>query len=79
MCRLLTYFGMPAVLEELLYEQEHSLIIQSYKPQEMISGTVNADGFGIGWYHPQKGTKPSFIKVPTLFGTMLISQASAAI
>ena len=30
---------------------EHSLIVQSYKPREMISGTVNADGFGIGWYH----------------------------
>lgn len=45
----------------------------------MISGTVNADGFGIGWCHPQKETKPSLIKVPSLFGTMLISQASAAI
>jgi len=49
---------MPAVLEDLLYEPEHSLIIQSYKPKEMISGTVNADGFGIGWYHPQKDVKP---------------------
>jgi glutamine amidotransferase len=30
---------------------EHSLIVQSYRPMEMTSGTVNADGFGVGWYN----------------------------
>ncbi|CCH65793.1 hypothetical protein RINTHM_13350 [Richelia intracellularis HM01] len=33
-------------------------IIQSYKPQEIISGTANPDGFGIGWYDQQKDVKP---------------------
>ncbi len=58
MCRLLAYLGSPVSLEPLLYQPEHSLIVQSYKPQEMLSGTVNADGFGIGWYHVQKDTEP---------------------
>lgn len=58
MCRLLAYLGSPEYLEKLLYNHEHSLIIQSYKPQEMNSGTVNADGFGVGWYHAQKDTEP---------------------
>ena len=58
MCRLLAYLGSPISLEKLLYNHEHSLITQSYNPQEMISGTVNADGFGIGWYHSQKDTEP---------------------
>jgi glutamine amidotransferase len=31
---------------------EHSLVVQSYQPLEMTSGTVNADGFGVGWYNP---------------------------
>ena len=58
MCRLLAYAGLPISLEKLLYNHEHSLITQSYKPQEMISGTVNADGFGVGWYHTLHDTEP---------------------
>jgi ergothioneine biosynthesis protein EgtC len=58
MCRLLAYLGLPVSLEHLLYKPEHSLIVQSYQPREMTSGVVNADGFGVGWYHSQKDTKP---------------------
>lgn len=58
MCRLLAYLGSPISLQPLLYEPEHSLIVQSYQPREMLSGVVNADGFGVGWYHPQKDTEP---------------------
>lgn len=58
MCRLLGYLGPPIPLEKLLYKPEHSLIVQSYQPHEMTSGVVNADGFGVGWYHSQKDTNP---------------------
>ncbi|AFY56337.1 TIGR03442 family protein [Rivularia sp. PCC 7116] len=58
MCRLLAYLGSSISLENLLYNHEHSLIVQSYQPQEMMSGTVNADGFGVGWYHALKDTEP---------------------
>lgn len=58
MCRLLAYLGSPIFLEPLLSKPEHSLIVQSYQPREMLSGVVNADGFGIGWYHAQKDTEP---------------------
>lgn len=58
MCRLLGYIGSPIALDKLLYKPEHSLIVQSYQPREMNSGVVNADGFGIGWYHAQKDTNP---------------------
>ena len=50
MCRLLGYLGSSIQLDRILIKPEHSLIIQSYKPQEMTSGLLNADGFGIGWY-----------------------------
>lgn len=50
MCRLLAYLGTPISLYPLLYEPTHSLVVQSYQPREMISGVVNADGFGVGWY-----------------------------
>lgn len=61
MCRLLAYLGSPIFLEYLLYKPEHSLIAQSYQPREMISGAVNADGFGVGWYHDQKDTDSEHI------------------
>ena len=62
MCRLLGYIGSSIPLDYILSKPEHSLIVQSYKPLEMNSGVLNADGFGIGWYHPEKETKPFIYK-----------------
>jgi ergothioneine biosynthesis protein EgtC len=62
MCRLLAYLGSPISLEPLLYQPEHSLIVQSYQPREMLSGVVNADGFGVGWYDAKKNTEPFIYK-----------------
>jgi glutamine amidotransferase len=51
MCRHLAYLGPPVRLSELLTEAPHSLVQQSWAPQDMRgSGTINADGFGVGWY-----------------------------
>ena len=58
MCRLLGYLGSTIQLDQLLYKPEHSLLVQSYQPQEMTSGVVNADGLGIGWYHAQQDVDP---------------------
>ncbi|QZZ19867.1 ergothioneine biosynthesis protein EgtC [Leptothermofonsia sichuanensis E412] len=58
MCRLLGYLGPAVELDRLLTKPEHSLVVQSYQPREMTAGLLNADGFGIGWYHPQKVTAP---------------------
>lgn len=58
MCRLLGYLGDPILLDSILYKPEHSLIVQSYQPREMTSGVLNADGFGLGWYHRNQDTNP---------------------
>jgi ergothioneine biosynthesis protein EgtC len=58
MCRLLGYIGSSISLDNILCKPEHSLIVQSYQPREMTSGLMNADGFGIGWYHPNQDTNP---------------------
>ncbi|GAB3454715.1 ergothioneine biosynthesis protein EgtC [Streptomonospora sediminis] len=50
MCRHLAYLGPPRTLYELLYAAPFSLHTQSYAPREQRHGTVNADGFGAGWY-----------------------------
>jgi glutamine amidotransferase len=50
MCRHLAYLGRPAPLRELLADPPHSLLRQSWAPRRQQHGTVNADGFGVGWY-----------------------------
>jgi glutamine amidotransferase len=50
MCRHLAYLGPPIALADPVLRQPHSLLHQSWAPRDMRgSGTVNADGFGIGW------------------------------
>lgn len=51
MCRFVTYLGQAVTLERVISAPEHSLVVQSYRPVEMTSGVVNADGFGVGWYN----------------------------
>lgn len=50
MCRHLAYLGPTATLGRLLSDPEHSLVRQSWEPRRQRHGTINADGFGIGWY-----------------------------
>jgi glutamine amidotransferase len=50
MCRHLAYLGPPASLRSLLIDPPHSLYRQAWAPRLQRHATVNADGFGIGWY-----------------------------
>ncbi|MEU9558599.1 ergothioneine biosynthesis protein EgtC [Streptomyces fumanus] len=50
MCRHLAYVGPEVRLGELLVAPAHGLYRQSWAPRRQRYGTVNADGFGVGWY-----------------------------
>ncbi|MFF9568757.1 ergothioneine biosynthesis protein EgtC [Streptomyces sp. NPDC014685] len=50
MCRHIAYLGASVALGEMLTEPPHSLVRQSWAPRRQRYGTVNADGFGVGWY-----------------------------
>lgn len=56
MCRWLAYSGPPILLDQMIAQPVKSLIHQSHDAEESKS-TINADGFGIGWYgeHLQPG------------------------
>lgn len=58
MCRLLGYLGTPVSLETFLTQPKHSLVAQSYQPQEMTAGLMNVDGFGLGWHASQLDQLP---------------------
>ena len=49
MCRWIAYSGRPIYLEDALFKPENSLINQS-RNARWTTSTVNADGFGVGWY-----------------------------
>jgi glutamine amidotransferase len=52
MCRHIAYVGEETAIGDVLVEPPHSLYRQSWAPRHQRYGTVNADGFGVGWYAP---------------------------
>lgn len=58
MCRHIAYLGPVRSPAETLFEAPHSLCEQAYAPADMRgSGTVNVDGFGLGWF-PRGDARP---------------------
>ncbi|MFJ8944572.1 ergothioneine biosynthesis protein EgtC [Streptomyces sp. NPDC102395] len=50
MCRHMAFLGEESPLGVLLVDPPHALYRQSWAPRRQRHGTVNADGFGVGWY-----------------------------
>ncbi|WP_441248997.1 ergothioneine biosynthesis protein EgtC [Kitasatospora sp. McL0602] len=50
MCRHLAYLGEPVAIRELVVEPPSGLWRQSWAPRLQQYGSLNADGFGVGWY-----------------------------
>ena len=59
MCRLAAYLGPAIPLRQFLLDPPHSLYRQAREPQELLYTTLNADGFGFGWYSPD-GTPSTY-------------------
>lgn len=55
MCRHMAYLGPPVAVSRLLLDPPYGLHRQSWAPRAQRHGTVNADGFGLGWYPPGTG------------------------
>ncbi len=62
MCRHLAWLGEPRTLAALVLDPPHSLLRQSYAPREQAHGTVNADGYGVGWYAPDVRPEPARLR-----------------
>jgi dimethylhistidine N-methyltransferase len=50
MCRHLAYLGEPVSIKSIIIDPPRSLAEQAWAPREQRYGTMNVDGFGIGWY-----------------------------
>ena len=64
MCRFVAYVGPPVTLERLLVDPAHSLLHQSWAPRHQRHGTVNADGWGVGWYDVPRRAEPGRHRTP---------------
>jgi len=52
MCRHAAWLGPSRSLSSLIFEPDQGLLRQAYAPRMQRFGSVNADGFGLGWYDP---------------------------
>ncbi|MYT34278.1 MULTISPECIES: ergothioneine biosynthesis protein EgtC [unclassified Streptomyces] len=52
MCRHLAYLGPETPFGQVVLAPPYGLYRQSWAPRHQRHGTVNADGFGVGWYAP---------------------------
>jgi len=50
MCRHFAYVGDQVSIKSLLFDPPHSLVEQAWAPRWQRHGTMNVDGFGVGWY-----------------------------
>jgi len=50
MCRHFAYLGEQVSIKSVLFDPPHSLVEQAWAPRWQKHGTMNVDGFGVGWY-----------------------------
>lgn len=50
MCRHLGWLGAPVPVSALVLDPPHGLLVQSYAPRLQKHGTMNADGWGVGFF-----------------------------
>lgn len=58
MCRILGYLGPSIPLNKLVLAPKHSMLVQSYKPEELNGAILNGDGFGLGWHGTHTTSNP---------------------
>jgi glutamine amidotransferase len=68
MCRHLAWLGRPRTLASLVLEAPSSLLVQSYAPRRQRYGTVNADGWGVGFYVPGRAEPARWRSARPLWG-----------
>jgi gamma-glutamyl hercynylcysteine S-oxide hydrolase len=50
MCRHFAYLGNEVSIRSMLFDPPYGLVHQAWSPRWQRHGTMNVDGFGVGWY-----------------------------
>ena len=79
MCRHLAYLGPAVPLTDLLFTPPHALVRQSWAPRDMRGGgTINADGFGVGWFPPGAAEPVRYRRAGPLWADATLPALAAA-
>ncbi len=79
MCRHLAWLGQPRSLASLVLEPPSSLLVQSYAPRRQRHGTVNADGWGAGWWAPGRAEPARWRSATPLWGSASFASVAPAV
>lgn len=79
MCRHIGYLGPPVSLGRILSEPEHSLVRQSWEPRRQRHGTVNADGFGVGWYAEGDPVPARYRRARPIWGDLVFTDLARVV
>lgn len=59
---MVCYLGPPVTPATLLLDPSHGLAEQAWRPRYQTHGTMNADGFGVGWYDRTRSADPALYR-----------------
>ncbi|MFE5112928.1 ergothioneine biosynthesis protein EgtC [Streptomyces sp. NPDC056663] len=79
MCRHMAYIGPAKPLNRLLVDPPHGLYRQLWAPRHQRHGTVNADGFGVGWYAPGDPVPARYRRAVPIWGDPSFADLARAV
>ncbi len=79
MCRHVAWLGRPRSLASLVLEPPSALVVQSYAPRRQRHGTVNADGWGVGWWAPDRAEPARWRSASPLWGAASFASVAPAV
>ncbi|MEU6866896.1 ergothioneine biosynthesis protein EgtC [Streptomyces sp. NPDC046876] len=79
MCRHIAFLGPEVPLGRLLSDPEHSLVRQAWDPRRQVSGTVNADGFGVGWYAEGDPVPARYRRAGPIWGDLTLADLARVV
>jgi gamma-glutamyl hercynylcysteine S-oxide hydrolase len=79
MCRHLAWLGRPRTLAQLVLDPPSSLLVQSYAPRRQRYGTVNADGWGVGFWAPGRPEPARWRSAQPLWGSASFASVAPAV
>lgn len=79
MCRHLAWLGRPRTLAALVLEPSHGLLRQSYAPRRQQRGLLNADGWGVGFFAPDRPEPVRWRSARPLWGDASFASVSPVI
>lgn len=79
MCRHLAWLGQPRTLAALVLDPPSSLLVQSHAPRRQRYGTVNADGWGVGFWADGRPEPARWRSAQPLWGSASFASVAPAV